>query len=91
MHGTIGTVNRTLNCLHGTIEMVNGKLNGLQGTVKMENRMLNGLHGTIRMENGWNGLKALVSISKIAFRKLSLVILSLPFTHLFTNIKKFVC
>jgi hypothetical protein len=74
LHGTIGTVSGTLNGLHGRIGTVNGTLNSLHGTVRTENGTLNGLHGTIRMENGWNGLNALASISKFAFRKISLFI-----------------
>jgi hypothetical protein len=45
-----------------------GTLNGLHGTL---NETLNGLDGMIQMENGLN---ALTSISKFAFRKLSLFI-----------------
>jgi hypothetical protein len=75
LHGTIGTVNRTLNGLHRTIGTENGTLKGLHGMVRTENGTLNGLHGTIRTENGWNGLNALASISKFAFRKLSLFII----------------
>jgi hypothetical protein len=37
LHGTIGTVNGTLNVLHGTIGTVNGTLNGLHGTIRTEN------------------------------------------------------
>jgi hypothetical protein len=74
LNGLLGTVNGTLNGLHGTIGTVNGTLNGLHGTIGMVNGTLNGLHGTIRMENGWNGLNAMTSNSKFAFRKLSLVI-----------------
>jgi hypothetical protein len=87
LHGTIGTENGTLNGLHGTIGTVNGTLGGLYGTIGTVNGTLNGLHGTIRTENGWNGLNALASISKFAFRKLSLLFSSLRFVYLFTNIK----
>jgi hypothetical protein len=82
LHGTIGTVNRTLNGLHGTVGTVNRTLNGLHGTVGTENGTVNGLHGTIRTENGLN---ALASISKFAFQKLSLsiiFIISLRFSHI---------
>jgi hypothetical protein len=59
-----------LNSLHITIGTVNGTLNGLDETMGTWNGMLNGLHGTVRTENGWNGLNALASISKFAFRTL---------------------
>jgi hypothetical protein len=83
LHGTMGTENRMLNGLHGTIGTVNGTLNGLHGTVQTENGTLNSLHGTIRTKNGWNGLNALVSISKYAFRKLSLFIIFIITIYLY--------
>jgi hypothetical protein len=92
LHGTIGTVNGTLNGLHGKIKTVSGTQNGFHGTIQTDNGALNGLHGKVRTENGWNGLNNFAPISKYAFRKFSLFIISsLLFIYLFTNIKKFLC
>jgi hypothetical protein len=67
LHGTIGTVNGTVNGLYGTI----GTVNGLHGTIGTENGALNGLHGTSQMEKGWD---ALTANSKFTLWKLSLFI-----------------
>jgi hypothetical protein len=66
LHGTIGTLNGS----YGTIGTVNGTLNGSNGERNGERFARN-----VRTENGWNGLNALASISKFAFRKLSLSII----------------
>jgi hypothetical protein len=97
LHGTIGTVNRTLNGLHGTIWMENGTLNGLYRTIRMVNGTLNGLHGTIRTENGTlDGLHGTIrtgnGFMNLHFGNSRCLLLSLLlFIYLFTYIKIFLC
>jgi hypothetical protein len=56
LHGTIGTVNGTLNGLYGTIGTVNGTLNGLHGRVFWCSSTLQGL---LRYRGGGGGCPVL--------------------------------